>query len=168
MATENGADRTQIEILERSRGEGQLSTPLAIEAGGNFFTCLDQNGIGYFYSGVAGPEPFPNLDYGIYDSNPIGDDCYTRFFEHVDLLYQTQPAVTEAADQRIIDKRDELITCIKEHGGQVSDEGTLDEIRSELWFLYYGFHRNTSDPEPPPGFMGVDCLGAVGLDPSDM
>lgn len=164
FARSEGASDEQIALLERARSEGVVSYETEHEALVNFFSCLDDKGIGYKDLTVTAGRVFPRVDYQVFSSDPTAMDlCYAEHAASVDSLYQLQPAVIDEVESLVEQHSAGIIACLREAGYEISNDPTYDELRSAAYFAWNGTYPDDPAAQEPAGFVPVDCYGAVGL-----
>lgn len=137
-AQSEGASEDQLNELRTYMDGRPIPFSVVEEAVQRTFACLDANGLEYqsniteTYSGYYYYEFFFRPVSGEADeaARLAGNACADRESTWIALLYDNQPGVIEAIDQAYLEQRPELLLCLREHGVDVEDDATRDEVKA--------------------------------------
>jgi hypothetical protein len=102
------------------------------------FACLDANGLEYQSNIIETYPGYFNYDYyfrpisGDADeaARLTGNACQDHESTFIAMLYDNQPGIIEAIDEAFNEQRPELLQCLRDHGVNVDDDATRDEMMS--------------------------------------
>lgn len=104
------------------------------------FACFDSAGLDYSRVEPPAGEDYPEGGYRVYDSptmsmeesHAVMDSCDKQEFYFVNIAYQLGPGVTERRQRDDAKQFPIAIECLAEHGIEVPDAATLDEVEAYL------------------------------------
>jgi hypothetical protein len=151
---DNAADRGEL-TFEDLTGLIQLT-----------FACVEEQGLSPMWLDPLTDSGYPVPFYAITESAQLGstasqaiiDDCTNRYSGLAEQLFRWQPtnlAIAEAKWER--DYRVPLLTCLREHGVEIDDAATRQEIEVAAAVL-----SQATGPMDDPVF-GPNCFVEVGL-----
>ncbi len=174
-----GADEAQLAILDEVLSANEVTLEQAQLALDDYGVCLDGAGLALSGVTVIDEAGFKRLDYRIQagEDTTVMDACYAKTFQWVDMLYQTQPAATQAQDVAFEEALPELIACLQEGGVPIDSGAPADEVKNAMSTFFNEHMPKAGDPgatqnddgslswsENPPGLDVVpECLGRVGI-----
>jgi hypothetical protein len=170
-AEEQGADEAQLAILDEALTSDEIRFEDAQQALTAYGECLEGAGLALEGVQVIDDGGFKRFDYSVSLGTDdamlaVADACYLKTFNWVDMLYQTQPAATEADDAEFSAALPELIVCLKAGGVPVDDDSPADEVKQAMSSFMRERMPQADDPdaEVDPAYQVVpDCLLSVGL-----
>jgi hypothetical protein len=161
------ASDSQIAALEAARTAGVMTHEAAMNSFNEYVDCLDAAGIRWELEPDSRGGDFPPIRMTFYADDPaIADACSITYYEFVDIVYQVQPAAQQAEADTLEAYRDEILHCLDEHGVEIDASTTNEELHAEVLALFFGYV--VDDPETMRPGGEFDCLGPLGLDPSDI
>jgi hypothetical protein len=130
------------------------------------FACVEEQGLSPMWLDPLTDSGYPVPFYAITESAQLGstasqaiiDDCTNRYSGLAEQLFRWQPtnlAIAEAKWER--DYRVPLLTCLREHGVEIDDAATRQEIEVAAAVL-----SQPTGPTDDPVF-GPNCFVEVGL-----
>lgn len=129
-ASNEGASKTQIDVLEQAKGDGELSYEAALEANRNVVSCLSEAGVEAHITeeatnyGLTIPGYAASLD-GPGDPESLIESCETAEVYWVGRAYQLQPSAQELNAIHIAKQRPIVEECLAREGAEV-DPGLGD------------------------------------------
>lgn len=146
-----GASEAQIETLQEWL-EIQDTPVSDVEAAFHRMSaCLDAAGIGYFQNSLSGGQDYPEFRYGVYANTgaevQVMNVCDTREFYFVSMAYQVSPGVTARRARQDAEHLPRAITCLEDHGIEVSEVSTLEDLNR--WLAEEGLEDPWSCTAPP-------------------
>lgn len=182
-AESGGADEAQLAILNSALTSDEITFEDAQQALNAYGDCLDGAGLALVGVQVIDDGGFKRFDYSVSrgtddSSNAVADACYLKTYQWVDMLYQTQPAATEADDAAFSAALPELIACLKAGGVPVDTGSPPDEVKQAMIAFMREHTPQPGDPgvtenddgsltwdvDPPEMMIVPTCLHNVGLD----
>jgi hypothetical protein len=134
-AESGGADEAQLAILDAALTSDEIRLEDAQQALTAYGDCLEGAGLALAGVGVVDDAGFKRLDYSVQageaDSG-VMDACYAKTYQWVDMLYQTQPAATQASDAKFEAALPALIACLQAGGIPVDAASPADEVKQAM------------------------------------
>jgi hypothetical protein len=171
-AESGGADEAQLAILDAALTSDEIRFEDAQQALNAYGDCLEGAGLALVNVQVIDDGGFKRFDYsvslGTDDSmNAVADACYAKTYQWVDMLYQTQPAATQADDAKFDAALPALIACLKAGGVPVDDASPADEVKQTM-MAFLREHGPQPDIDWPDAEQSEyqlvgNCLQSVGL-----
>lgn len=152
-AKAQGANEAQLAILDAALASDEIAFEDARQALNDYGSCLEGTGWALVGARVTEDAGFKTLGYAVNRGSDdaavaVVDACYAKTFKWVDMLYQTQPAATQAADAKFEAARPALIDCLQAGGIPVDDASPADEVRQAMLAVL-------REDAPKPGDPGV-------------
>jgi hypothetical protein len=131
-----GADATFHESVVPARDDA-IALEDAQQALNDYGDCLDGGELALTDVHVTDDAGFKRLDYNVNvgsggSATGIADACYAKTFPWVYMLYQTQPAATQASDAKFEAALPAQITCLRAGGIPVDDASPADEVKQAM------------------------------------
>lgn len=158
-ATANGASADQLALLERARGEGEVTIETARQARRAYAECATAAGVEVTFDETTRPDGWVSWvtivdGSGAANTEQIARDCERREALWVIVLYSTQPATEQATADYLDQQAPVLRSCLEEAGFQPEPDAT----GMELAIL------TTRADDPVMREAGVMCLQQIGID----
>jgi len=145
----------QVEALRRAADSGQMSYAEIEELMFDALACMDAAGASYRRAGdwaVAPGVVVPTVQLG--EPDEVGQACMRKHYDYAFWAFSRQPAVVEAEDAALEERRESIVACLREQGREVEDDMPMDELLQEAndaWIdLVVAWEKMGSPPELEP------------------
>lgn len=131
-ASEQGVSQAQMDSLELARKQGEVTFEQTKIAAQLAVECMTAGGVDADYvevtiRGVELPQFYTQPDPDSADQDRIADECETREFDTISMVYQTQPSVEALRADFDAGRVAELIVCLSDADVSVDPAANWDE-----------------------------------------
>lgn len=158
-ASASGASEAQLALLDRARGEGQVTVEIARQARRAYSACAAAAGVQVTFKETTRPDGWVRTvtrvdGSGNADAEQISLACERKEALWVTGLYDTQPTAVQAISDYLDQQAPALRSCLEAAGFKPKPDATGMELAM----------LSTRTDDPRMRTAGTRCLQRIGVD----